>query len=85
MPLEKLEMFSKSDREFLKKFDFSQSDINCEQLRDIMKLLARDKDVYSEHKYDVGKITQKFHVKLLQNNLDLAKTITNTIASSGKT
>ena len=66
--LEKLEMFSKSDREFLKKFDFSQSDINDAQLLDLMKLLARDKDVYSQHKYDVGKIKQKFHVKLLPNS-----------------
>ena len=54
-PLEKLEMFSKSDREFLKKFDFCQSDINDVQLLDLMELLARDKDVYSQQKYDFGK------------------------------
>ena len=42
-------MFSKSDREFLKKFDFSQFDINDAQLLDLMKLLATDKDVYSQH------------------------------------
>ena len=65
IPPEKLE---KSDREFLKKYDFSQSDINDAQLLDLMKLLARDKDVYSQHKYDVGKIKQKFHVKLLPNS-----------------
>ena len=68
IPPEKLEMFSKSDREFLKKFDFGQSDINDAQLLDLMKLLARDKDVYSQHKHDVGKIKQKFHVKLLPNS-----------------
>ena len=68
IPPEKLEMFSKSDREFLKKFDFYQSDINDVQLLDLMKLLARDKGVYSQHKYDVGKIKQKFHVKLLPNS-----------------
>ena len=68
IPLEKLEMFSKSDREFLKKIDFSQSDINDAQLLDVMKLLARHKDAYSQHKYDVGKIKQKFHVKLLPNS-----------------
>ena len=33
-----------------------------------MKLLARDKGVYSQHKYDVGKIKHKFHVKLLPNS-----------------
>ena len=58
-------MFSKSDREFLKNFDFSQFDINDAQLLDLLKLLARDKYAYSQHKYDVGKIKQKFHVKLL--------------------
>ena len=61
-------MLSKSDREFLKKFDFSQSDINDAQLLDLMKLLARDNDVYSQHKYEVGKIQQKLHVKLLPNS-----------------
>ena len=68
IPPEKLEMFIKSDREFLNKFDFSQSDINDAQLLDLMKLLARDKDVYSQHKYDVGEVKQKFHVKLLPNS-----------------
>ena len=66
--LEKLEMFSKSEREFLKKFDFSQSVINDAQLLDLLKFLARDKDVYSQHKYDFGKIKQKFHIKLLPNS-----------------
>ena len=61
-------MFSKSDREFLKKFDFSQSDINDAQLLDLMKLPARDKDVYSQHKYDVGKIKQTINIKLLPNS-----------------
>ena len=68
IPLEILEMFSKSNRDFLKKFDFSQSDSNDAQLLDLMKLLARDKDVYSQHKCDVGKIKQKFQVKLLPNS-----------------
>ena len=69
IPLEKLQMFIKSDREFLKKFDFSQSDINDAQILDLMKLLARDKDVYSQDKYDVGKtLKQKIHVKILPNS-----------------
>ena len=60
IPLEKLELFSKSDREFLNKIDFSQSDVIEAQLLDLTKLLARDKDVYSQHKYDNGKIKQNF-------------------------
>ena len=33
-----------------------------------MKTLINNKDVYSQHKYDVGKLKQKFHVKLLPNS-----------------
>ena len=33
-----------------------------------MKTLTKYKDVYSQHKYDVGKIKQNFHVKLLPNS-----------------
>ena len=32
-----------------------------------METLVHNKDVYSQHKYDVGKIKQKFNVKLLPN------------------
>ena len=32
-----------------------------------MKTLVHNKDVYSQHKYDVGKNKQKFNVKLLPN------------------
>ena len=32
-----------------------------------METLVHNKDVYSQHKYDVGKIKEKFNVKLLPN------------------
>ena len=32
-----------------------------------MNMLLQNKDVYSQYKYDVGLIEQKFHVKLLPN------------------
>ena len=32
-----------------------------------METLIQNKDVYSQHKYDVGKIKQKFNLKLLPN------------------
>ena len=60
-------MFNKSDHEFFKKFDFSKSDINGAQTLDLMKFPARDKDVYFQHKYGVGKLKQKFHLRLLPN------------------
>ena len=68
LPKEKLNRCDKTDRTFLKKFDFSQADINDENLDNLLKTLTKNKDVYSQHKYDVGKIKQKFHVKLLPNS-----------------
>ena len=71
IPLEKPKMFSKWDRRFLKKFDFSQSDNFSQsdaQLIDLTKLLAKDMDVFSQHKYDVGKMQQKVYVKVLPNS-----------------
>ena len=65
---EKLNRFDKTDQTFLKKFDFSQADINDENLDKLLKILTKNKDVYSQHKYDVGKIKQKFHVKFLPNS-----------------
>ena len=68
LPKEKLNRCDKIDQTFLKKFDFSQADINDENLDKLMKILTKNEDVYSQHLYDVGKIEQKFHVKLLPNS-----------------
>ena len=65
---EKLNRFDKTDETFLKKIDFSQADINDENLDKLLRTLIKNEDVYSEHKYDVGKIKQNFHVKLLPNS-----------------
>ena len=59
--------FSDTDQVFLKKFDFGQSDISDQKLLQLMETLVHNKDVYSQHKYDVGKIKQKFNVELLPN------------------
>ena len=53
LPKEKLNRFDKTDQTFLKKFDFSQADINDENLDKLLKTLTKNKDVYSQHKYDV--------------------------------
>ena len=68
LPKEKLNRFDKTDQMFLKRFDFSQADINNKNLNKLLRTLIKNKDVYSQHKYDVGKIKQKFHVKLLPNS-----------------
>ena len=67
-PLKKINRFDKTDETFLKKFDFSQADINDENLDKLLRTLIKNKDVYSQHNYDVGKIKQKVHVKLLPNS-----------------
>ena len=64
--LPKENRFDKTDQTFLKRFDFSQAETNDESLDKLMR--TNNKDVYSQHKYDVGKINQKFHVKLLPNS-----------------
>ena len=62
-----LSNFSSEDQKFLKKFDFSESEISDQQLLKLANTLTQNKDVYSQHKYDVGKIEQKFHAKLTPN------------------
>ena len=61
--------FNKTKHEFLRKIDFTHSDIDQNQLQDLMNMLLQNKDVYSQHKYDVRLIKQKLHVKLLPNSV----------------
>ena len=61
--------FDKTKQEYLKKFDFSHSDIDQNQLQDLKNMLLQDQDVYSQNKHDVGLIKQKFHVMLLPNSV----------------
>ena len=45
-------------------FDFSESDITDSELQHFLRVLIENNDVFSKFTYDVGKITQEFHVKL---------------------
>ena len=56
--------FSHTEQTFLKNFDFSESDITDSELQHLLRVLIEEKDVFSKLTYDVGKITQEFHVKL---------------------
>ncbi len=62
-----LSQFRSEDAHFLKSFDFQYSDLNDTELIELMKILIEDSDVYSKHKYDIGKIKQKFHITLKPN------------------
>ena len=63
-----LSPFSDFEQDFLKKFDFSETDLLDNEIAYLLRILVNDLDVYSHHKYDVGKISQKFHVKLKENS-----------------
>ena len=56
--------FSPTEQTFLKNFDFSVSDITDSELQHLLRVLIENNDVFSKFTYDVGKITQEFHVKL---------------------
>ena len=53
--------------QYAKKFDFQFSDITDEELTLLIDMLIDSRDVYSQHKLDVGKTRQKFHVTLKPN------------------
>ena len=52
---------------YVKEFDFQYSDITDEELILLIDPLADARDVYSQHKFHVGKTRQKFHVTLKPN------------------
>ena len=54
--------FSPTEQTFLKNFDFSESDITDTELQHLLRVLIEDN--FSKFTYDVGKITQEFHVEL---------------------
>ena len=50
--------------DYAKQFDFQYSDITDNELTLLVDMLIDSKDVYSLHKFDVGKTRQKFHFTL---------------------
>ena len=55
-------------QEYVKKFDFRYTDLQDEELVVLIYMLIDAADVYSQHKFDVGKVRQKFHVTLKANS-----------------
>ena len=53
--------------QYVKEFDFQFSDITDEEMTFFIDMLLDSRDVYSQHKFNVGKTRQKFHVMLKQN------------------
>ena len=59
-----LQYQSKELVDYIKEFDFQYSDITDEEMTLLIDMLLDSQDVYSRHKFDVGKTRQKFHVTL---------------------
>ena len=49
---------------FLDNFDFTQSDLTDDELFELIEIILQDNDVYSHHKYDIGRTKHKFHLPL---------------------
>ena len=58
---------SKELIDYVKQFHFQYSDITDNEMTLLIDMLIDSKDVYSLHKFDVGKTRQKFHVTLKPN------------------
>ena len=56
--------FRPTEQTSLKNFDFSESDIADNELQRLLKVLMENNDVFFKFTFDVGKMTQEFHVKL---------------------
>ena len=54
--------FSPTEQTFLKNFSFSEPDITDSELQHLLRVLIENINVFSKFTYDVGKITQEFHV-----------------------
>ena len=50
--------------QYVKEVDFQFSDITDEEMTLLIDMLIDSRDVYSQHKFDVGKTRQKFHLTL---------------------
>ena len=64
--------------DYVKRFDFQYSDITDNELTLLIDMLIDSKDVYSLHKFDVGKTQRKFHV-ILKPNVELKRKQANKV------
>ena len=52
---------------FLKKFSLFKTDIFDSELQHLFRVLVENDEVFKKITYDVGRITQEFHVKLKED------------------
>jgi hypothetical protein len=63
----KFNELSQTDQNFLSKFDLTKSQLTCKEKLELYEELLKNKECYSKDEFDLGTISQKFHVKLKQN------------------
>ena len=62
-----LQYHPKELKNYVEEFDFQYSDVTDEEVILLIDMPVDARDVYSQHKFDVGKTRQKFHVTLKPN------------------
>ena len=45
-------------------FDFTQSELTYDKMFELLEKILKDIDVYSHHKYDIGRTKHKIHLPL---------------------
>ena len=59
---------SEDIKHLVKQFDFGYTDLEDEELVTLIDMIIDSRDVYSQHKFDIGQTKQKFHVTLKPNS-----------------
>ena len=59
---------SKDIKNVIRKFDSRYTDLEDEELVTLIDMIINHRDVYSQHKFDIGQTKQKLHVTLNHNS-----------------
>ena len=63
-----LQYQSEDIKNLIKQFDFRYTDLEDEEPVTLIDMIVYSKDIYSQHKFDIGQTKQKFHVSLKPNS-----------------
>ena len=63
-----LQYQSQDIKDFIKQLDFRYTDLEDEELVTLIDMIIDSREVYSQHKFDIGQTKQKFHVTLKPNS-----------------
>ena len=59
---------TEDNRNLIKQFDFRHTDLEDEELVALIDMIIYSRDVFSQHKFDIGQTKQKFHITLKPNS-----------------